>query len=214
MIADYRQHVGSAIPDVDRILRHAVSCGRFLLVRNLVEDHGANPLQIDILGRSAIFYLGGCDDFQTAEYIISRTCREGGVSALKHRDSNSRTTMWYASRNRDENTTALLLSQGAELSVDTTALFGNVGRSIGLLRFAQSNPRMPLTVSHHCASLPERYEVSAADFQRKLHLRGEAHLHNYCTTMTWIHCPATNVSFRLAHGSIGGLHEYRVTCYM
>jgi hypothetical protein len=199
LISKYRKHVGSAKPDIDRILRHAVIYGCVPIVMELGENHGANFHQQDILGRTAIFY-NLKDDPKTVEYVIDRTCQQAGTSALTHHDLRWNTAMWYAYVNNAEHTVALLLGQGVEPTVawgktDPWGCRSRILFALSLWRLAQSQPTMKIT----CTSQYKKYKgcrqehISLKTFQRTLTCTPPYDDWSDQRELTWIHSPVTNV---------------------
>jgi hypothetical protein len=204
LLIDYRSLIRPAKPDLDRILRFAIACGKLPVVRQLLSNHGGNVLRRDTLGRSAIFYLAIARNYELSKLIVDRTCDEGEEGMYAY-DRFGLNPLEYAIRSVDEETTAVLLSRGASpYALDTSCNNAEFHRGIlgyiGLSRLVPHKLSVQLTVSRRVRkdNIHYLHLCSLWDFQRNRdcwseHLRTSIRSAKWEHHLTWIHCPTTNV---------------------
>ncbi len=178
----------------------------------LVEVHNGDLCQLDMLGRSAIFYLGLLNDsYEVDVYVIDHVCDNMGFDALNARDWDSRTALKYAARRGAAYMLDVLLSRGADpytASGDDSRNFDSgVVHILRGYQFANPKPAMQLSVpkmdmvtrfrlqrqyrwslgelAANVGSGPRKGIITLADFM--------AHT-TTTNNLEWIHCPLTNVS--------------------
>jgi hypothetical protein len=204
LLVDYRSLIRPAKPDLGRILRFAIACGKLPVVQQLLSNHGGNVLQRDTLGRSAIFYLALASNYELSKLIVDRTCDEA-ERAMHAYDRFGLNPLEYAVRSVDEETTAVLLSRGAhpyalDASCNNADFHRGILGYIGLSRLVPHKLSVQLTVSRRVrkANKHHLYLCSLREFQwnrdcwaenARTSIRSAKWVHH----LTWIHCPTTNV---------------------
>ena len=206
LVQEYHNLSPSNSPDIGRLLRFAIANKNLPVVKHLLDEHGGDLCQLDVLGRSAIFYLAVCDNFDVAKFVIDQTCQSKGVTALEVVDDDSRTTLWYAVKWAADETVTLLLSRGADpytcrrisdMDEDRRRLI----RMLRLSRLVGFEPDMRLTVSRRVRKQKSTYYHTCTinELQKNLDcwsepLRQGVQLGTRVHHLTWISCPNTNVS--------------------
>jgi len=119
-IETYDLHTSSI--DIDRILRSAIWRRQLFIVKNLVEERGAQVAQLDILGRSAIFYAAK-GPLAIFEYVFLHLSDDldTRLKLLNAQDSNGETPLHHTrpSTHHDSHTviSKFLLAEGADPSI-------------------------------------------------------------------------------------------------
>jgi hypothetical protein len=214
-LAEYCALVRPEDRDIDRILRFAIAIQNLSVVRQLINEHGANVLQKDSLHRTAIFYLAVGDeselssDFDVAKLVVDCTCGKAGVDALKElneKDSESKTALWYAVWWAAEEVVTVLLSRGADPHTcnnvpDSSKDRRGVLHMLRVSRLVQLRPNTLLRVERRIgkAGMMHRSYYDVRTLQRNPEywsgtIRQSIERKNWDRRVTWIESPSTNVS--------------------
>ncbi|KAI0099373.1 hypothetical protein F4814DRAFT_433045 [Daldinia grandis] len=181
--------------DIDRLVRFAVSRGFFSIVKYLIEEENANPTRLDILDRSALFYVRRpYPDNPLLEYSVGRD--RFTVEHLNHRDKMKWAPLHYAARYRDFYYIEYLLLLGADAEIRSgdgkmpIELLGidNYYKKICTLLFAfwklrQLYPHLTNVYLYHVWDRPETVQLGILDSNSKL-FEGPG--------PKWCHIPWTN----------------------